>query len=162
MVAYLSGSTGISVSATQILNGHDFRGWTAAGMMDMNGDGHPDLVLTEDATGKTIVNYYGGNLGVNFLGTDSVEEAASTDWKLVVPSASATATTNGSFSADVTASASDDFDYDFVCQLGYTGKYVDIPSDHYVDYRNNNVIDNLCTVLIFNGTGTGVECCVGD
>ena len=155
MVAYLSGSTGISVSATQILNGHDFRGWTAAGMMDMNGDGHPDLVLTEDATGKTIVNYYGGNLGVNFLGTDSVEEAASTDWKIVVPSVSATATTNGSFSADVTASAA---------MASITTASVDTQASASTSLATTTSTTATTTswttsvpVLIFNGTGTGAN-----
>ena len=68
MFAYLTESSGLTVTGTQVLNGRDFRGWSAAGMQDMNGDGHPDLILTNDATGETIVNYYGGELGVSLLG----------------------------------------------------------------------------------------------
>ena len=73
MFAYLTESSGLTVTGTQVLNGRDFRGWSAAGMQDMNGDGHPDLILTNDSTGETIVNYYGGELGVSSLGSDSVD-----------------------------------------------------------------------------------------
>ena len=155
MVAYLSGSTGISVSATQILNGRDFHGWTAAGMMDMDGDGHPDLILTEDATGKTIVNYYGGNLGVNFLGTDSVEEAASTDWKLVVPSSPATTTTNGGVSTDVTASAS----MTSISTTSDSSASLDAQASTLTTLATTSTTATTSSttsvpVLIFNGTGT--------
>jgi hypothetical protein len=156
MVAYLSGSTRISVTATQILSGRDFHGWTAAGMLDMNGDGHPDLILAEDATGKIIVNYYGGNLGVNFLGTDSIEEAASTDWKLIVPSSPATATTSGASSTDVTASASMTSD----SSISNSTASVDTQASTSTTLATTSTTTTTTSwtssvpVLIFNGTGT--------
>jgi hypothetical protein len=91
MVAYLGGSSGTAVSGTQDLNGSGFGGWTAVGMQDMNGDGHPDLILVNDATGESIVNYFGGELGVAYLGSGYLDRSGSRDWKLVVPSRSAPA-----------------------------------------------------------------------
>jgi hypothetical protein len=91
MVAYLGGSNGTVVTGTQDLNGSGFGGWTAVGMQDMNGDGHPDLILVNDATGESIVNYFGGELGVAYLGSNYLDRSGSSDWKLVVPSRSAPA-----------------------------------------------------------------------
>ena len=88
MVAYLGGSSGTAVTATQELSSSSFGGWTAVGMQDMNGDGHPDLILVNDATGKSIINYFGGELGVAYLGSSYLDRSGSRDWKLVVPSRS--------------------------------------------------------------------------
>jgi len=135
MVAYLGGSGGTAVTATQELNSSSFGGWTAVGMQDMNGDGHPDLVLVNDATGESIVNYYGGALGVAYLGSSYLDRAGSRDWKLVVPSRSAPATvdtTNSVAAPAVVEPASPD----------------SFPGQH----ANTNL--GITPVLIFNGTGT--------
>ncbi len=134
MVAYLGGSSGTTVTATQELSSSSFGGWTAAGMQDMNGDGHPDLILVNDATGESIVNYYGGELGVAYLGSSYLDRSGSPDWKLVVPSRSAPAvagTTNSVASAPV---------------VGFAG------SDSAAQQANGN--GSTTPILIFNGTGT--------
>src|ERR1700674_1224410 len=111
MVAYLGAASVPAVTAPQDLNGRGFGGWTAVGMQDMNGDGHPDLILVNDATGKSIVNYYGGELGVAYLGSSYLDRSGSLGWKLVVPSRSAPAvagTRNSVASAPVVGFAGSD------------------------------------------------------
>src|ERR1700675_3072937 len=105
MVAYLGGSSGTAVTATQESNRSSFGGWTAVGMQDMNGGGHPDLILVNDATGESIVNYYGGALGVAYAGSSYVDRSGSPGWKLVVPSSSAPGSSAPSSSAPATLSA---------------------------------------------------------
>jgi hypothetical protein len=135
MVAYLGGSSGTTVTATQELNSSSFGGWTAVGMQDMNGDGHPDLILVNDATGESIVNYYDGELGVTYLGSSYLDRSGSPDWKLVVPSISAPATvgtTNSVASSPI---------------VGLGG------SDS-LAAQQANANPNTTPILIFNGTGT--------
>ena len=93
MAAYLGGSNGTTVTSTHILESSEFVGWTAAGMQDMNGDGHPDLILVNDVTGETIVNYYSGDMGFTYQRSAYLDASGSRDWKLVVPASSASATT---------------------------------------------------------------------
>ena len=133
MVVYLGGSSGTAVTATQNLNASNFGGWTAAGMQDMNGDGHPDLILINDATGESVVNYFGGDLGVANLGSSYLDRSGSPDWKLVVPSRSAPAvlgTTNS-----VAASAT-------------------LVAPNSLPAQQANANPNTTSILIFNGTGT--------
>jgi hypothetical protein len=135
MVAYLGGSSGTTVTATQQLNGSSFGGWTAVGMQDMNGDGHPDLILVNDATGESIVNYFGGDLGVAYLGSSYLDRSGSSDWKLVVPSGAAPATvdrTNAVASSAV----------------------VDLAGSASTPAQQANANANVTPILIFNGTGT--------
>lgn len=86
LVSYLGGPQGTTVTATEELGG-DFAGWTAAGMQDTNGDGHPDLILFNDA-GQSMVRYYGGPLGITPLGTSYLDRIGSPGWKVVVPNSS--------------------------------------------------------------------------
>jgi hypothetical protein len=139
MVAYLGGPSGTAVTATQELNSSSFGGWTAVGMQDMNADGHPDLILVNDATGESIVNYYGGELGVSYLGSSYLDRSGSPDWKLVVPSISAPATvgtTNSVASSPIVGLAGSD---SLAAQQANA---------------NPNPNTNTTPVLIFNGTGT--------
>jgi len=92
MVAYLGGANGTTVLSTHNLESSTFTGWSAAGMQDMNGDGHPDLILVNDVTGESIVNYYGGDSGVSYLSSTYLDRSGSRDWKLVVPTSTTTAT----------------------------------------------------------------------
>ena len=86
LVSYLGGPQGTTVTATEELAG-DFAGWTAAGMQDTNGDGHPDLILFNDV-GQNMVRYYGGRLGTTPLGASYLDGVGSPGWKVVVPNGS--------------------------------------------------------------------------
>jgi hypothetical protein len=135
MVAYLGGPSGTAVTATQELNSSSFGGWTAVGMQDMNGDGHPDLILVNDAAGESIVNYYGGALGVAYLGSSYVDRSGSRGWRLVVPSSSAPATVSATSSAAPSAIVGPAAPDSFAAQSAGTNL-------------------GITPVLIFNGTGT--------
>jgi hypothetical protein len=87
LVNYLGGPKGTTVTGTQELTG-EFAGWTAAGMQDMNGDGHPDLILFNDV-GQSKVRYLGGSLGVASLGESYLDAVTSPGSKTVVPTGSA-------------------------------------------------------------------------
>jgi hypothetical protein len=142
MVAYLGGSSGTTVTATQELSGSSFGGWTAVGMQDMNGDGHPDLILVNDATGESIVNYYGGELGVAYLGSSYLDRSGSPDWKLVVPSRSAAAV------ADTTNS---------VAASSSTSSSTILAGSDSFGAQQANTYTSTTPVLIFNGTGTSTN-----
>ena len=148
MFVYLTESNGLTVTGTQVLNGRDFRGWSAAGMQDMNGDSHPDLILTNDATGETIVNYYGGELGVASLGSDSVDRSGSLDWKIVVPSTPATATAKSMPLSSPTLSAS---------ALTATPDAASEVQTLAATTISTSTSTSAARVLIFNGSGTGAS-----
>ena len=148
MVAYLAESNGIDVTATQVLSGTDFRGWTAAGMQDMNGDGHPDLILTNDTTGETTVNYYGGDLGVAFLRSDSVDPSVSPDWKLVVPAA----TTNETKTID--AAITDLVESASLAPDSTSTLKTEATTFTTTSTATTTTSTLTAPVLIFNGTGT--------
>jgi len=144
MVAYLGGSSGTTVTATQELSSSSFGGWTAVGMEDMNGDGHPDLILVNDATGESIVNYYGGELGVAYLGSNYLDRSGSPDWKLVVPSRSAAAVADGTNSVASSSSPSSSSSSSSTILAG---------SDSLAAQQANTNL-GITPILIFNGSGT--------
>jgi len=39
-------------------------GWTAGTVADLNGDGHPDVIFINEATGQVDVYFYGGSKGL--------------------------------------------------------------------------------------------------
>jgi glutamine amidotransferase-like uncharacterized protein len=95
MVAYLGGTNGLSVLSTHNLESSTFSGWTASGMQDMNGDGHPDLIMVNNKTGESIVNYYDGEMGFNYKGSAYIDPSGTSGWAIVVPAkASADTTTS--------------------------------------------------------------------
>jgi hypothetical protein len=147
MIAYLGGSGGTTVTATQQLNGSSFGGWTAVGMQDMNGDGHPDLILVNDATGESIVNYYGGELGVAYLGSSYLDRSGSSDWKLIVPSRSAPAVADGTNSVASSSSSS---------SLASSSSTILAGSDS-LGAQQAGTYTSTTPVLIFNGTGTSTN-----
>jgi len=156
MLAYLAESNGITVTGTQVLNGKGFRGWTAAGMQDMNGDGHPDLILSNDATGHTVVNYYAGVLGVDYLGSGSVDQSGSPDWKFVIPSSPGKATRGAtSLTNDLVASASSIFDSTVTLQpQAIMRAATSTTTATSMTVTSTTTTSTRSTVLIFNGTGT--------
>jgi hypothetical protein len=136
LIHYLGGTKGTTVTATEELSGSSFAGWTAAGMQDLNGDGHPDLILVNDATGQSRVSYFGGPLGTAFLGADYLDASGSLGWKIVIPSGTATTNT----------------------LANNTGAQTPIPDvGTGADFQAlvaQQVQLNSTPVLIFNGTGT--------
>ena len=98
-------------------------------------DGHPDLpFLPDDATGESAVRYYGGELGVNYLGSDDLDHSGAAGSIIVIPTTSAT-NTGSAISAETS------------------------PLPGNANPVNANVDENKANagttpVLIFNGTGT--------
>lgn len=154
MIAFLSQSSGLSVNATQMLTGSEHRGWTAAGMQDMNGDGQPDLILVADTTGQSFVTYYGGAQGLDKLGSKTLDESAAAGWKLVIPS------TLGKTSATETASTTELATSDAISSTTSIAT-VDTQASTFTSLAtaNSTIASTTSTtssvpVLIFNGTGT--------
>ncbi len=139
MVAYLGGTNGISVHSTHNLESSNFVGWTASGMEDMNGDGHPDLILVNNKTGESIVNYYGGEMGFGYIGSAYLDSAASRNWAIVVPVK--TAPTNIDSTAPVTAAAT---------SLGLTPTALATSTS----FAPQVSTTSAATVLIYDGPGT--------
>jgi glutamine amidotransferase-like uncharacterized protein len=108
MVAYLGGANGTSVLSTHNLQSSTFSGWIASGMQDMNGDGHPDLIMVNNKTGESIVNYYNGEMGFNYKGSAYIDPSGSSGWAIVVPVKTAADTTTAVASTTSTASATPD------------------------------------------------------
>jgi hypothetical protein len=133
LIHYLGGAKGTTVTATEELSGSSFAGWTAAGMQDMNGDGHPDLILVNDATGQSRVIYFGGPQGTVFLGADYLDVAGSAGWNIVIPSGTGSTNT----SADNTGA-----------QIPVPGGGTGANAPPQVEAAQST------PVLIFNGTGT--------
>jgi len=108
MVAYLGGANGTSVLTTHNLESSTFSGWTASGMTDMNGDGHPDLIMVNNKTGESIVNYYNGEMGFNYKGSAYIDPSGSSGWAIVVPvkTSGATATPDATATAASTSTTS--------------------------------------------------------
>ena len=139
LIHYLGGSKGTTVTATEELSGIGFAGWTAAGMQDMNGDGHPDLILVNDATGQSQVSYFGGPQGTALLGADYLDVAGSPGWNIVIPSG-----TRSTGSLGISAGA----------QTPIPGGGTGAIPDSQVVAAAQVQAGASTPVLIFNGTGT--------
>ena len=139
LIHYLGGSKGTTVTATEELAGTGFAGWTAAGMQDMNGDGHPDLILVSDTTGQSKVSYFGGPHGTTPLGGEYLDASGSRGWNIVIPSATQNATTVANTSATQTRTSAGDSGSNTVTQAVIAPQIQAATST---------------PVLIFNGTGT--------
>ncbi len=121
---YLGGADGTTVTATQSLG--TFRGWTASGMRDMNGDGHPDLVLVNPVSGKSMVTYYDGATGSNPLGTKTLDLSGLTQSTLIAASVSTSSSTTSTTQLNTASTA----------------------------LAVSSLTTSSAPVLIFNGTGT--------
>jgi len=139
LIRYLGGAKGTTVTATEELSGSSFAGWTAAGMQDINGTAHPDLILVNDATGKSRVSYFGGPLGTALLGADYLDVSGSPGWNVVIPSGTGSTGTLG-----ITAGA----------QTAIPGGGTGAIPDFQAVVQAQVQADALTPVLIFNGTGT--------
>jgi len=139
LIHYLGGSKGTTVTATEELSGIGFAGWTAAGMQDMNGDGHPDLILVNDATGQSQVSYFGGPQGTALLGADYLDVSGSPGWNIVIPSG-----TRSTGSLGISAGA----------QTPIPGGGTGAIPDSQVVAAAQVQAGASTPVLIFNGTGT--------
>jgi len=58
-------------------------GWRVAGIADMNGDGVPDLIWQNEATGQVNVNYYGDPGGTTLVGSASLRTNPGAGWSVV-------------------------------------------------------------------------------
>jgi hypothetical protein len=136
LVDFLGGTKGTTVIGSQELGGNGFAGSTAAGMQDLNDDGHPDLILTNDVTGQITVSYFGGTRGLTYLSTQSLDATGVPGWRLVIPSGTSTTSTP----------ASND-----------TGNFK-IKDGGIAEIGGEQAIvaqqAQAATILIFNGTGT--------
>jgi glutamine amidotransferase-like uncharacterized protein len=138
MVAYLGGTNGLSVLSTHNLESSTFSGWTASGMQDMNGDGHPDLIMVNNKTGESIVNYYDGEMGFNYKGSAYIDPSGTSGWAIVVPAKA---------SADTTTS------------VASTSGSSDLMSAAVVSTSTSTsgvlpATTSGATVLVYNGSGT--------
>ena len=87
-VNYYGGSTGTTLIGWAVLNsGAGTSGWTVVGANDFDGNGVPDLVWQNQATGQVNVNYYGGPRGATFKGWNVLNAggAGTLGWTAIVP-----------------------------------------------------------------------------
>jgi len=66
-VWFLGGAQGVHLLGTARLSGSN--AWRIAGVADLMGDGHPNVIWQDPATGTSQVWYLGGSQGVTFLGS---------------------------------------------------------------------------------------------
>lgn len=159
MVAYLGGANGTSVLTTHNLESSTFSGWTASGMQDMNGDGHPDLIMVNNKTGESIVNYYNGEMGFNYKGSAYIDPSGASGWAIVVPvktsadtaTADATTAAASTFTASAltTSTASDLTSTTNLSTSTSTSTLTSTSTPELLTATTSSV-----PVLIYNGTGT--------
>lgn len=82
-VNYFGGPKGATLIGWNWLNQAGARGWHVVGARDINGDGTPDLIWVNDATGQVTVNYYGGFGGATLIGWDWLYPVGNTGWTLI-------------------------------------------------------------------------------
>jgi hypothetical protein len=83
LINYYGG--GASLTGFAVLDsGAGMAGWQVVGAADSNGDGVPDLIWQNIATGQVNVNYYGGPGGTTLAGSAVLNSGAGTaGWQLV-------------------------------------------------------------------------------
>jgi FG-GAP-like repeat len=84
-VNYYGGSGGDTLIGWAALNsGAGTAGWSVVAVVDMNGDGIPDLIWQNSSTGQVNVNYYGGPGGATMTGWAVLNSGAGTaGWHVV-------------------------------------------------------------------------------
>lgn len=81
-VHYYGGAGGAVLQGWNWLWSGSVPGWTVRAAADFNGDGVPDLVWQNDASGQTTVYYYGGNGGATYLGWNYLDKAGAVGWHI--------------------------------------------------------------------------------
>ena len=84
-VNYYGGAGGTTLIGWAVLNsGAGTSGWSVVAVADMNGDGVPDLIWQNSASGQVNVNYYGGAGGAVLTGFAVLNSGAGTaGWRVV-------------------------------------------------------------------------------
>jgi hypothetical protein len=84
-VNYYGGAGGTTLTGWAMLNnGAGTGGWKVVAAADFDGNGVPDLVWQNQATGQVNVNYYGGTGGASIIGWAMLNSGAGTSgWKVV-------------------------------------------------------------------------------
>jgi hypothetical protein len=81
-VHYYGGAGGAVMTGWNWLSSSSVPGWTVRAAADFNGDGVPDLVWQNDATGQVTVHYYGGSGGATYLGWNYLNKAGVVGWHI--------------------------------------------------------------------------------
>jgi hypothetical protein len=82
-VWYMGGAGGIVRRSFAFLDGTGQKGWLVAAVADLNGDGIPDLIWQNQATGAVTVWFMGGKLGDHLLRYSVISNASLAGWKVV-------------------------------------------------------------------------------
>jgi len=82
-VDYYGGTGGTISQGRSWLNSAGQPGWRVVAIADFNGDGAPDLVWQNDATGQVTVNYYGGADGSMYVGWNWLNTSPTPGWRVV-------------------------------------------------------------------------------
>ncbi len=84
-VHYMGGSQGNIDEGYNWLYPNPVSGWHVVGAVDMNGDGHPDIIWQSDTTGQATVHYFSGAQGNVELSWTWLNINSVPDWKAIVP-----------------------------------------------------------------------------
>ena len=84
-VNYYGGTGGATLLGSNWLSTATNTAWTVVGAADFDGNGVPDLVWENPATGQVKVNYYGGPGGATLKGWNWLNNAGSPGWRAIVP-----------------------------------------------------------------------------
>jgi hypothetical protein len=77
---YMGGPLGNNFLGATFLAPTGMSGWKVVAIVDVNGDGHRDLVWQSESTRQVFVWYMGGPLGNNFLGATFLAPTGMTGW----------------------------------------------------------------------------------
>ncbi len=84
-VHYMGGSQGDIDEGFNWLYPNSVSGWHIVGAVDMNGDGHPDIIWQSDTTGQATVHYFSGAQGNVELSWTWLNINSAPGWKAIVP-----------------------------------------------------------------------------
>ena len=84
-VNYYGGAGGATYIGWNWLNTTGMPGWNVVGASDFDGNGVPDLVWENPATGQAQVAYYGGPGGAVYKGWNWLNSTGNPGWTVIVP-----------------------------------------------------------------------------
>jgi hypothetical protein len=84
VVWYMGGAQGDQVQFSDWISNGSLPGWTIAGMTDLDGDGHPDLLWQNDSTRQVAVWYMDGITGNQFRYFDWINSGPLPGWRALV------------------------------------------------------------------------------